>query len=337
MLDFSSGGIARTRLAHTVLLGSLGAQASLSAELPSGRQFEIRRGRQHAVVVEVGATLREYSIDGVSAIEGFQAHEMADGGRGQPLLPWPNRLADGQYTFDGRELHLPIDEISRHNASHGLTRWLNWSPVQQTESSIALGYVLHPRPGYPFTLGLRLEYTLHDAGLAVRTTAENLGQRALPFGAGFHPYLTVNTPTVDDVVLQLPAQRFLLVDERMLPTGEQRDISGTELDFRVARPIGPAAIDTCFTELERDADGMARVVLRNNRAELTMWMDNNFGYVQVFSGDTLAPDRRRRGLAVEPMTCAPNAFRTGAGVVRLEPGQKHTSTWGLEPSALTKG
>jgi len=309
----------------------------LSAELPSGRQFEIRRGRQHAVVVEVGATLREYSIDGVPAIDGFQAHEMADGGRGQPLLPWPNRLADGLYTFDGRELQLTINEVSRHNASHGLTRWLNWSPVQQTESSIALGYVLHPRPGYPFTLGVRLEYTLHDAGLAVRTTAENLGQRALPFGAGFHPYLTVNTPTVDDVVLQLPAQCFLLVDERMLPTGEQRDISGTELDFRVAKPIGPAAIDACFTELDRDADGMARVVLRGTRAELTMWMDNNFGYVQVFSGDTLAPDRRRRGLAVEPMTCAPNAFRTGAGVIRIEPGQKHTSTWGLEPSALTKG
>src|SRR5258707_11457460 len=95
-------------------------------EAPSGRQFELRSGRQRAVVVEVGGGLREYEVDGQPVLDGYGVDAMADGGRGQPLLPWPNRIADGQYEFGGTRLQLPIDEVSRHNAAHGLTPWGNW-------------------------------------------------------------------------------------------------------------------------------------------------------------------------------------------------------------------
>jgi aldose 1-epimerase len=225
--------------------------------------------------------------------------------------------------------------VARHNAIHGLTRWLNWTAVEHTRDRVGLALCVHPRPGYPFTLQLSIEYSLSDAGLSVHTTAHNVGQQPLPFGAGQHPYLTVGTPLVDAALLRVPAARRLVVDpQRMVPTGQLLGVHDSEFDFRTLQPIGPAILDACFTDLERDADGLARVVLGDpgtGRAAV-VWMDAHYRYVQAFSGDTLAPERRRRGLAVEPMTCPPNAFRTGTDLIVLQHGESITMSWGIAHS-----
>jgi len=292
-----------------------------SAAPPSGQQVELTHGTQRAVVVEVGGGLRSYEVDGVPVLDGYAESAMADGGRGQPLVPWPNRLADGRYEWDGRQFQLPVDELGRRNASHGLTRWLNWQVAARTPGSLTMAQTIHPRPGYPFALVIEITYDLSDSGLMVSTYACNVGDAPLPYGLGFHPYLRPAAPTVDDAQLRLPARQELEVDERMLPTGTQHEAR----DFRTARRIGAQRVDACFTDLERDPDGRARVTLD----DVTLWLDERFNYVQVFTGDTLAPERRRRGLAVEPMTCPPNAFATGRDVVRLEPGAEHVAAWGL--------
>jgi aldose 1-epimerase len=297
-----------------------------SAAPPSGQQVELTHGAQRAVVVEVGGGLRGYEVDGVAVLDGYAEQAMADGGRGQPLVPWPNRLADGHYEWDGRQLQVPIDELARRNASHGFTRWLNWQVAARTTSRVTMAQTIHPRPGYPFTLAIEITYEVSDSGLRVSTRACNAGDAPLPYGLGFHPYLRPRATTVDDALLRLPARQELEVDERMLPTGAQHEARG----FRTARRIGEQRIDACFTDLERDADGLARVILD----DVTLWLDDHFRYVQVFTGDTLAPERRRQGLAVEPMTCPPNAFATGRDVVRLEPGAEHVAAWGVD-KALT--
>ena len=167
-----------------------------------------------------------------------------------------------------------------------------------------------------------------EPGLTVTLTAVNAGTGPLPFGAGFHPYLRAGTPTVDDVRLTVPADIWLPVDERAIPTGERRPVEG-DLDLRGGRPVGAAVLDHCFTGLLRDPDGRARVVLKGPSAATTLWMDEAFGHVMVYTGDTLAPDRRRRGLAVEPMTCAPDAFNSGDGLRVLHPGQELVARWGM--------
>lgn len=277
-------------------------------------------------VTEVGATLREYTVDGAPIVDGFAVDAMPDGGRGQPLLPWPNRIADGHYAWDEHELQLPLDEVSRRNASHGLTRWLNWQCAEQSENALSLELMLHPRPGYPFTLALRVQYRLAEQGLTVTTQATNRGERALPYGVGFHPYFSVGTALVDEALLQVPARKVLELDERMIPTGAQRDVSGTDLDFRQARPIGAQRIDSCFTWLERNE---AQLRAPDGSVIVTLWMDEAFKYLQVFTGDSLAPERKRQGVAIEPMTCPPNAFRSSQDVLRLEPAQSHTCVWGV--------
>jgi aldose 1-epimerase len=299
--------------------------------VPSGHQYDVGHGAHHAVVTEVGATLRSYTVDGEPVIDGFAPDAMCNGGRGQVLAPWPNRLGDGEYRFDDRTAHAALDEPERHNAIHGLVRWRAWQVVSRAQNVLTMGCTLDPQPGYPWRLQLAVEYRLGRDGLAVTANATNLDRVAAPFGIGFHPYLTLSTPSIDSTSLAIPARRRLVTDERGLPTGAQ-SVTGTEFDFTARRWIGSTALDTAFTDLLRDTDGMARVELDDPASArgVTLWMDEAFGYVMVFSGDTLEPAGvRRRSLAVEPMTCPPDALRSGTDLVRLEPGASWNGRWGI--------
>jgi aldose 1-epimerase len=294
---------------------------------PSGEQVELAFGEQRAVVVGVGAGLRTYSVGGRPVIDGYGADELCPSGRGQLLVPWPNRIEDGRYEFGGRSHQLPLDEPERRNAIHGLTRWSEWSVVDRGADRVAFEHVLHPRPGYPFSLVLRVEYSLSDEGLTVRTEATNVGSDSAPYGAGSHPYLAVDHDVVDEVELRVPAATVLVANERSIPIGSG-SVADEGLDFREPRAIGSTKLDHCFTNLEREADGRAQVRVGTT----TLWADESYPYLMIFTGDGLA-DVERRSVAVEPMTCAPNAFRSGEGLVRLEPGERHVAYWGISPNA----
>ncbi len=300
---------------------------------PSGRQTELACGDQRVVVTEVGGGLRSYTAGGRAVLDGYAAGEMCNGGRGQVLIPWPNRLAQGRYHFGGVERQLPLTEPTRMNAIHGLVRWASWQVVAHPPDGAVASHVIRPQPGYPFTLAVAIEYRLTPAGLTVTTTATNAGADALPFGAGFHPYVSVSDGTVDGSTLLVPADSELGVDDQGIPSGTTPVVEGSEHDFRSARAIGATRLDTCFTSMEVDADGMTRVVLASpdRTRAVTVWMDRSFPYVMVFTGDTLSPHRRRRGLAIEPMTCAPDALRNGRGLLVLQPGQSTRCRWGIQP------
>jgi aldose 1-epimerase len=300
--------------------------------LPSGRQHVITHGRQRAVITEVGGGLRAYTVAGTDVIDGYAEDEMCTVARGVPLLPWPNRLQDGRYDFMGQTYQTALTEPSRGNAIHGLTRWLNWSGSQPGDDQALMSLLLHPQDGYPFTLSLTIDYRLSDDGLTVRTLATNAGERPLPYGAGHHPYLTVGTERIDDATLRIPALLSLETDDRQIPTGRLVRVEGSGYDFLEPRKIGALKLDTAFTSLIPDADGLSRVVLQNpdSRRRLTVWVDRAYQYLMVFTGDTISPpSRRRHGIAVEPMTCAPNAFQNGLGLITLPPGESVASTWGI--------
>lgn len=299
------------------------------SELPSGRQFEISHGNQRAVVVEVGGGFRLYEVAGQPVLDGYSDDEMMGGGRGAVLAPWPNRLSDGAYEFEGARYQLGQTEPDRHHAIHGLVRWSNWTCAEQAADHVRMALILHPQPGYPFCLSLSVEYALSSEGLTISSSAQNIGRHSAPFGLGHHPYLTAGTALVDDVRLQLPAASHMEVNDRAIPTGVVLPVEGTELDFRQPRHIGNQQLDTPYADLIFDADDRARVVLEGKN-RVVMWFDRSFGFVQVFTGDTLQPpSRRRQGLAVEPMTCAPDAFHNRLGLRILNPGETFTASWGL--------
>jgi aldose 1-epimerase len=297
--------------------------------LPSGEQIEISSGDQRVVVAEVGAGLRSYTVGELDLLDAYGADEMATAGRGQVLIPWPNRIEDGAYEFGGKRHQLPLNEPEARNAIHGLVRWAAWSVGEREPDRVVMEHTLRPQPGYPFSLALGIEYALSDTGLRVTTTASNIGREACPYGSGMHPYLTAGTQTVDTIVLRAPGRTVLRADERALPVGTA-PVDGTKFDFRRPRPIGATKLDNAFTDLERDDDGLARVELRrpDDETTLSLWLDEAYPYVQLFTGDPLA-SVNRRSLAVEPMTCPANAFRSGEGLRVLESGESTTGVWGL--------
>lgn len=300
---------------------------------PTGQQHEIRKGDQVATVVEVGAGLRSYTAGSRRILDGYAARDRIDAGRGQLLVPWPNRIRDGRYAWEGAELQLPLTEVSKGNASHGLLRWTSWTLRDRTDDQVRLGVHLWPQPGYPFHLAVEVEYVLTDDGLSAALTATNVGETAAPYGAGQHPYLTAGTRLVDDALLTVPAGRRIVVDERGLPTGSEA-VAGTPYDFRSPRLIGELPLDTAYGDLDRTSEGRCVVRLEDpvTSTGVDLWLGQGAEYVQLFTGDTLPdPARRRRGIAVEAMTCPADAFRSGEALVTLTPGTSHTMRWGLSP------
>lgn len=298
-------------------------------EHPSGRQLTISHGDQSLTAVQVGGGIREYRRGTRPILDPYGPYEICPAAHGQPLIPWPNRLGDGRYSFQGRDLQLPLTEPAHGNAIHGLLRWVAWDVAGEEQDHVALAARIYPQTGYPFLVEARIDYLLDDTGLTVTISAANLGQDPAPFGVGQHPYLAAGAPSIDRAHLRLPAGAWLEVDDRQLPTGRTVGVDGP-LDFREQRQIGETSLDHCFTGLERDARGRASIDLRGeDGVTVTLWMDGAWGWAQVFTADSLPRPLTRRALAVEPMTCPPDAFRSRQGLIVLKPGERFTGSWGL--------
>jgi aldose 1-epimerase len=300
----------------------------------TGAQYEIAAGGYRATATELGAGLRELHWGGRSLITGYQPGELPPGAAGQLLVPWPNRVDHGRYAVAGTEYQLDLSEPRAGNAIHGLGRWAPWEAVRHEPHAVVLRHVLLGRAGYPFCLEMDVEYQLSgESGLTVSVTATNVGVRPAPYGTGSHPYLTAGAATVDECELTLPVTQWLPADARGIPAGPPQDVAGGEFDFRKARPVGTARLDHAFTGLDRDGQGRAWARLASDGTEVALWAGPGYRWLQAFTGDTLDAAHRRRAVAIEPMTCPPNAFVTGTDLLMLDPGDSVTHTWGIQ---LTK-
>jgi aldose 1-epimerase len=295
----------------------------------TGPQHEISAGAWRATVTGLGAGLRQLTHDGRALITSYDADDLPPHGSGQLLAPWPNRVDGGHYRFGGREHQLALSEPASGNAIHGLTRWSAWELVTAEPDSVLLRNDAHGNQGYPFSVQVDVTYSVSDAtGLTVETTARNRGSHPAPWGTGQHPYLALSTD-VDDWELTLPAQSWLPADNRGIPSGPVEDVAGTGYDFRKPRPIAATQLDHAFTGLLRDDNERAWVKMSVGGDTTGLWADATYPWLQVFTGDALEPEHRRKALAVEPMSCPPNAFVSGTDLVTLDPGQSITHTWGI--------
>ncbi len=320
----------------------------------SGAQYAIAAAGYTADVASIGASLRtlRHAADGGTArdlVVPFDADELRPGYRGATLAPWPNRIVDGRYAFGGASFQLPLTEPARGQALHGLASWLDFAPRVVEAARGVLAAVVEPQAGYPFRVEVEVEYRLDADGLTQTVTGRNLGDDAAPWGTGPHPYLVAGEGRVDDWTLELPADSVLTVTpDRLSPVAIEPVEAHPEFDFRAARPIASTFIDHAFTGLRasdaegdsargaaRDA-GAARGAAPSHRVVLTapggtgveMTWDAACPWVQVHTADTPAAEATHRiGLAVEPMTCPPDAFNSGTDLVVLQPGAAHTARW----------
>jgi aldose 1-epimerase len=298
---------------------------------PSGHQYSIAHGGSQAMVTQVGATLRSYTVDRRDVIDGFGIEERAVDGRGQVLAPWPNRLTDGRYRYGDRDCQAPLNEPNRHGAIHGLVRWLDWSLGAHDARSVTLSCAVRPQPGYEWQLDLEVTYALDHNGLTVTCRALNVDTARAPFGVGFHPYLMLGS-SVDGLRLTVPAMSYLD------PNGPPRrpvtaPVAATSWDFTRPRRVGTAQLDTAYGDLVRGEDGRAVARLADPDAgrSVRLWVDDGYNYLMVYTADHVGqPERPRAAIAVEPMTCPPDALRSGTDLIELDPGASWHGSWGIQ-------
>jgi aldose 1-epimerase len=299
-----------------------------AAAPPSGAQYRISHGDQQATITEIGAAVREYRVGDRDVFQPYGEHEFSQAFHGSVLLPWPNRIRDGRYRFDGADYQLAITEPTRMTALHGLSPWRPWSVVSHDDSRVVLSLSLLPSIGYPFFLDTEIEYGLGPEGLSVTAQSTNTGGVPLPYGIGFHPYLSGGGALLDECELRIDADRRFRCDDRLIPIGTE-DVEGTPFDFREPHTLGSLSMDDAFGGILRDTSGKAWISLAAPDGHTAgVWSDPSCGFWQVFTGDTLPGERRRTGMAAEPMTAAPDAFNSGTGLAVLAPGESMVVRWG---------
>lgn len=295
--------------------------------VPSGAQFTITAGTAEATLVEVGGGVRSYAVDGVPVLAPYGSHAMRPKGAGAVLTPWPNRLADGRYRHAGVDHQLALTDPEHGNAIHGLLRWERWRVAERTGDSVTLGCDLVPQTGYPFPLEVSVRWSVGADGLRADHVVRNSGATAAPFGLGAHPYVDLGGTPFDELTVALAARRRLLVDGRRLPTKAEL-VAGTPYDLSAGDTLAGLRLDTAYTDLERRPDGIATVTVgRGDGSQVEVWLDASFGYLQLFTATAF--DGEVDALAVEPMSCAPNAFNMRAGLVVLQPGATWSGSWGV--------
>lgn len=281
------------------------------------------------IVTEVGATLRSFDVAGREVIVPFALDELCPAGHGAILAPWPNRLADGRYRWEGVSYQVPITEVARSTALHGLVQWERWSLLSATPTRVELGLETVPVRGYPWQLELVASYELIGTELTIQVDATNASSTVAPYGIGFHPWLSPGAGSLDDARLRLDADSWVRPDERLLPA-EVTDLP-EQFDFRESRRLGETDLDDAFVGVVRDDRGLSWIRLTGTDGRTAaVWMDESMDAWQVCSGDHIgALDYRRAGLAAEPMSCVADAFNTGDRLIRIEPEDTVSVRWGL--------
>lgn len=288
----------------------------------------IELGDTRAVVSEWAAALRSLTVGGTELIEPHTAYGPAPLAAGAVLVPWPNRVDGGRWSYAGAEQQLNITEAAGH-ALHGLLLTARYSHTGGTAASVTLAAPIERQPGYPFTLDTAVEYELAPDGVVVRHRIRNAGPDPAPVALGAHPYLRIGDVPARDLVLTVPAGRAFHLDERDIPTGTF-DVTGTGHDLRDGVKAGDGVDHACFTDLAV-ADGVILSTLRApDGRTLELWQEPAFGYVQLWVTDRFpGPDGLTDAVAVEPMTAPPNALRTGEALRWLLPDETWSLTWGV--------
>lgn len=299
----------------------------------TGAQYTITFGDYRAVITEQGATLRRLDWQDTELIVPFDANEPAPTCHGQILVPFPNRIEAGTYTFDGKTYELPIDEHARNNAIHGLGYRQRWTLESLDESSVTLSWRNPALDGYPFDLTVQATYQLDEQGLHISISATNNGESKAPWALAIHPWLSNGLHGVGDEIdghnaqcsLVVPSAKHVTVNENLIPTGTE-SVEGTKYDLRKPTLLTEQPFDDAWTDVEHDSEGKVTAVFtRPDGVVVRIGGDETVTSFQVCTGTGFPVEKHPAGVAVEPQTAYANAFNTGVDLISIEPGKTSTT------------
>lgn len=295
-------------------------------------RIELVDGSACATIATRGAALAACAVDGVALVMPFDPASPRPAMRGAILAPWPNRIAGARYRFGGREHRLPVDEPATGSASHGLAADLPYVVVERSDRHVRMATVIEPRPGYPWRIELTIDHALRARRLHQRIRARNLSSTPAPVGLGSHPYLLAGAAAagaIDDWRLRMPASVVGLAEpERPVPTVFVPVADAPALDFTRRRPLGATQLNHAYA-VPLGAGRRLVHVARADGAGVELELGEGADWVQLYTADAAGESAPRHAIAVEPMTCAPNAFNSGRGLRAVAPGEALTLAWSL--------
>jgi aldose 1-epimerase len=300
---------------------------------PTGEQFTLHHDGAHgpveATVVQVAAGLRHLTVDGHDLVQSYAADTTPPFGAGIVLVPWPNRVRDGRWSHEGRELQLDLTEPDRNNAIHGLLRNTPYRVVERSGDAITLAATVVPQHGYPFHLETTVTYRLTGNGIRVEHGVTNIGAAAAPYAVGTHPFLRVGTHPVDELTITARTVEHVAVDARLNPTGLE-PVAGTGMDFSAGRRVSELELDDAW-RVEPDPDGVTRTILSaEDGTETEIWQDADWEWLQVFiTREFPTGEGPVTAIAIEPMTSPANAYVSGDGLRWIAPGETWRGAWGI--------
>jgi aldose 1-epimerase len=241
------------------------------------------------------------------------------------MYPFPSRVYQGIYQFEGVAHALPMNETALNNALHGFVHPKPFRVIQQEATPRhALLTIQHDYvgdvPGYPFPFALMVTYVLSETGLTVAFQATNTGTSRCPAAFGWHPYFALNNVPIDELEISIPAKAEVCLDGHMIPTHKQDvpnnqqgmfSLRDTQLDTPWLADFGQA-----------DTQGYVTTRLRWPAENLTLEVAQNeaFPYIVIYT-----PPRRDR-IAIEPQTANVNAFNNQENLTILNPGESFGGT-----------
>ena len=299
----------------------------------TGNQYVISSGEWSAVVTELGASLRELKWRGEDLIVPFDPNKVIPCCNGWVLAPYPNRVTNGQYSFDGEDYQMPIDEFDRQSSLHGYAYRYMWELVDLQESHVTLSWRSPDIAGYPFDITITATYALDENGLTETFTVHNNDSVKAPWAFGIHPWLangkqgaTAAERDADSAAchLQIKAASHVTVNEALIPTGTE-PVTGI-YDLNDGPTLEGRAFDDAWVDVERAADGTTTTTFtRPDGIEVKIIGDETINAWQCYTATGAPFAEHPYGIAVEPMTAPANAFRTGDHLVTLAPNGDYTT------------
>ncbi|MDR2748921.1 MAG: hypothetical protein LBB10_03420 [Bifidobacteriaceae bacterium] len=291
----------------------------------NGNNYEIgftdSKNRKHKLTLaSIGSSIRKYTIDNLDIVVPYNADEMPNYFQGQVLFPWPNRLEDGKYEFEGTSVNADINERDKNNQLHGLSPLYSFDLIDKDENWIKMGLQLPPSRNYPFMIRVEILYTLTDKGLEIKTFAKNEGEKNAPFALGWHPWFSPRG-SLDSCSLHFKAESYIYSDSRLLPAKEGE--VPTTFDFSTEKSLQDISLDDAFANVAEN-----KVSFKAADGHITtIQADENYKAFQICSADFAEGADHRFGLAIEPMTAWANAFQTHKNLIIIKPGQTINNSW----------
>lgn len=299
----------------------------------TGEQYTITHGDYTAVVTELGAILRRLTYKGEDILASYGADDLVKCCGGEILIPFPNRLEAGTYTFEGHDYTLPIDEHERNNAIHGYGYRSYWKLESLTEDSVSLSWRVPDMAAYPFDVIATATYRLDDEGVHITIDAFNNDTKAAPWALAIHPWLANGRNAYGDAIdadnalctLLIDADTHVVPNENLIPVGTE-PVEGTKFDFRKGRKLDEQPYDDALTDVHHDENGLAHAFFtRPDGMMIHITGDETITSFQVCDATGFPAEVHPAGVAVEPQTAYANTFKTGKDLIVIEPGEHSTT------------